>query len=109
MIRNCLYCGKEFVAKRNDHYCCSGQCACKISFAKAKGITDFTSLKLKSTTASAKCYYCGNIFKPSFYNEKFCSDTCRLNHWTPFLKTIFKEGLEWFFSLKTGASSNSAC
>lgn len=67
LIRNCINCGKEFIAKKQERKCCSNKCAAEE--------------RSKNKIQILNCDYCGEEFKrPNCHvndNHNFCSSDCR--------------------------------
>ena len=72
----CLRCGKDFEPSKYYHRqkYCSRICALAASNDRRR---------------KAICHECGEVFKPAYPAEKFCSDECRFSFFHPSLILAF--------------------
>ena len=86
IIKKCLFCQKQFVAKTNQRKFCSLNCI-KYNWRKVNREKDLASRrdynkrrwqKVKPQLIEKKCEYCNKIFTSSRKNyQRFCSSHCR--------------------------------
>jgi len=76
-VKKCLYCGKEFKDKSDNHtgLYCSINCGKKYR------------RKLISPIVEKICPNCNELFLSSNNNKIFCSNECNLENWSKYLKT----------------------
>jgi len=70
LYRKCLYCGSDFIAKKQSTKCCSQKCSANYLNASKSKIVE--------------CVYCGKAFKkPNCHIRKnnYCSLECRNKHY----------------------------
>ena len=75
LIRNCLICGTEFIAKRVDKKCCSQNCSSRLNYHKKSGNTKYKELKTCTNCRVEKSltsFY--HIHKTYFAFCKLCYD-----------------------------------
>ena len=84
MIKKCLICAKQFEAHHWNQKFCSENCARVQARVRVKANKQLYR-KIGNVTGEMKrpdgsvCINCGKTFEQHFPNEKFCSDTCRLD------------------------------
>ncbi len=81
VIKNCIYCGKEFKTKNKRTICCSHKCSGKVSALKngkilhnsrrERRIYERQHRKLKKF-----CAYCNKEFNTYQYRQIYCSRSC---------------------------------
>lgn len=99
----CLRCGKDFEpapknARRQKY--CSRKCALAASNDRRRLGRNLDKPPLPS---KAICHECGEVFKPAYPAEKFCSDECRFSFFHPSLILAFGK---FFGFIKDSPSPN---
>lgn len=72
--RKCKICGRDFIAKRSNHECCSAKCNHINQYKKRH--PDMNAWR----TEVRKCALCGNDFVPKKKRQKFCSEHCKTTY-----------------------------
>lgn len=93
MIKVCVTCGKEFQTRSNHKINCSPECSkqyqgnFKIAGRKSSiVIKTVTQLAPTKPTGKNVCQCCGKHFTPAYPTEKFCSNRCRFQFFSPPLR-----------------------
>ena len=76
-MKQCKYCGKEFVPEHNRQKYCSKECQRKRNNEK---LNSERSMEYKEfCSVIHNCAVCGNEFKPYSTRQKYCSQDCLTN------------------------------
>lgn len=95
-VKNCIGCGKEFIAHHKNELYCSAQCQehacylrnrpkkyCKVCGSEIPYIdgthNNYCSETCRKLDKAKKCLECGNEFIPNSSSQKYCSRECAQN------------------------------
>lgn len=88
--KTCKLCGKEFVPHVNNQRYCSPECRKEVNrrrfraeYRRQREIKPFKIKRQLPLPEVSVCRCCGEKFKPSYPTEKFCSDDCRFEFFSP--------------------------
>lgn len=70
-LKNCKYCGHEFIPIRKNNIFCSKECQSKYHYEKRKKQNHTGNLK------EVECIACHKIFRQRHAKQKYCCNSCK--------------------------------